>query len=112
MGKILRGDIYWADLNPVKGKEQAGHRPVLIISEDVFNEHSGTVIALAITSQPQKAGFPLTFHLGKRNLLKESWIKISQIRTLSIERIGSKLGHVSNTELMQIIDGLKEIIGG
>jgi mRNA interferase MazF len=112
MGKILRGEIYWADLNPVRGSEQAGNRPVLIISEDVFNERSGTVIALSITSQPQRAGFPLTFHLGKKELPKDSWVKISQIRTLAIERLGNKLGHISSAELEQIIEGLNEIIAG
>jgi len=111
MGKILRGDIYWSDLNPVRGSEQAGHRPVIVISQDVFNERSGTVIALAITSQAQRAGFPLTFHLGKKELPKESWVKISQVRTLSLERLGSKLGHVSDPILEQIIDGLNEIVG-
>ena len=60
MARILRGEIRWADLNPVRGKEQAGLRPVLILSHDVFNERSGTVIAVALTSQPQRAGFPLT----------------------------------------------------
>lgn len=112
MGKILRGDVFWADLNPVRGNEQAGQRPVLIISEDVFNDRSGTVIALAITSQPQKAGFPLTFHLGKKNLPKESWVKISQIRTLSVERLSNKIRHISHADIDQIIEGLKEIIGG
>ena len=112
MGKILRGEIYWADLNPVRGNEQAGHRPVLIISENIFNERSGTVIALSITSQPQRAGFPLTFHLGKRELPKESWVKISQIRTLSVERLGNKLGQITSGELEQIIEGLNEIISG
>ena len=58
MARILRGEIRWADLNPVKGKEQAGLRPVVILSQDVFNERSGTVIAVAITSQSQRAGFP------------------------------------------------------
>jgi mRNA interferase MazF len=60
MARILRGDFRWADLNPVRGREQAGQRPVLILSHDVFNERSGTVIAVALTSQPQRAGFPLT----------------------------------------------------
>ncbi len=63
MARILRGDIRWADLNPVRGREQAGLRPVLILSQDIFNERSGTVIAVALTSQPQKAGFPLTLEL-------------------------------------------------
>ena len=57
MARILRGEIRWADLNPVRGSEPSGVRPVLVVSEDVFNERSGTVIAMAITSQPQRAGF-------------------------------------------------------
>jgi mRNA interferase MazF len=88
MAGILRGEIRWADLNPVRGREQAGLRPVLVLSHDIFNERSGTVIAVAITSQPQKAGFPLTLELKTQRLPKQSWIKISQIRTLSIERFG------------------------
>jgi mRNA interferase MazF len=112
MARILRGDIVWADLNPVKGHEQSGLRPVLVISEDVFNERSGTVIALAITSQPQKAGFPLTFELTGSHLPKQSWVKISQIRTLSTERLGRKLGDASPEELEKILEGLLEIVGG
>jgi len=110
MARILRGEVRWADLNPVRGREQAGLRPVLILSHDVFNERSGTVIAVAITSQPQRAGFPLTLELRTSNLPKQSWIKISQIRTLSTERIGKLLGRVSDEELHQVIDGLNEII--
>ena len=111
MARILRGEIRWADLNPVRGREQAGFRPVLILSQDVFNQRSGTVITMAITSQPQRAGFPLTLELESACLPKRSWIKISQIRTLSIERIGKKIGGVSPEELDQVIEGLNEIIG-
>ena len=111
MARILRGDIVWADLNPIRGREQAGQRPVLVISQDVFNERSGTVIAVALTSHPQKAGFPLTFELSHPQLPKKSWVKISQIRTLSIERLGQKIGRVSAEELSLIVEGLNEIIG-
>lgn len=111
MARILRGEIRWADLNPIRGREQAGYRPVIILSQDVFNERSGTVIALAITSQPQRAGFPLTLSLKSRGLPKHSWAKISQIRTLAVERIGKKIGRISPEELAQIIEGLNEIIG-
>jgi mRNA interferase MazF len=110
MAGILRGEIRWADLNPVRGHEQAGLRPVMILSHDIFNERSGTVIAVAITSQPQKAGFPLTLELKSTNLPKKSWIKISQIRTLSVERIGKVIGKASLAELTQVIEGLNEII--
>ena len=86
MARILRGEIRWADLNPTRGREQAGQRPVLILSQDVFNDRSGTVIAVALTSQPQRAGFPLTLELQAKGLPKKSWVKISQIRTLAVER--------------------------
>ncbi len=111
MARILRGEIRWADLNPVRGREQAGLRPVLIISQDVFNERSGTVIALAITSQPQRAGFPLTLELRSKGLRKRAWLKISQIRTLAVERIGKRLGRATPEEMLQAIEGLREIVG-
>ena len=111
MARILRGDVRWADLNPARGSEQAGIRPVLIVSHDVFNERSGTVIAMAITSQPQRAGFPLTLELESDKLPKKSWVKISQIRTLSVQRIGKRITNLSPEILDQLIDGLSEIIG-
>ncbi|MFZ0133696.1 MAG: type II toxin-antitoxin system PemK/MazF family toxin [Desulfobacterales bacterium] len=112
MAGILRGDIYWADLNPVMGSEQGGHRPVLILSHNIFNASSGTVIAVAITSQPQRAGFPLSLELSDTKLPRKSWAKISQVRTLSTKRIGKKMASASEEELVSIIDGLNEIIGG
>ena len=111
MARILRGEVRWAELNPTRGHEQAGHRPVLILSQDIFNKRSGTVIAMALTSQPQKAGFPLTYPLDKNQLKKPSWVKISQIRTLSVERIGKKIGIVEPEQLAEIVDGLNQIIG-
>ena len=85
--------------------------PVLILSHDIFNERSGTVIAVALTSQPQRAGFPLTLELTTPRLPKRSWVKISQIRTLAIERIGKRLGRASPEELAQVLEGLNEILG-
>ena len=111
MAGILRGEVRWADLNPVRGHEQGGTRPVIILSHDVFNERSGTVIAMAVTSQRQRAGFPLTLELESSNLPKRSWIKISQIRTLSVERIGDLIETLTPEKLSQLIDGLNEIVG-
>ncbi len=111
MARILRGEIYWADLNPVIGHEQGGLRPVLIISQNIFNEKSGTVIAIALTSQTQRAGYPLTYQLTDSKLPKISWVKTSQIRTLSTKRIGKKISKISEKDLSQIIEGLNEIIG-
>jgi mRNA interferase MazF len=111
VARILRGDIWWADLNPVRGHEQAGVRPVLIISHDIFNQRSGTVIALAITSQPPRAGFPLTLEITSAMLPKRSWVTISQIHTLSVERLSNRLGAIMPEELDEIIEGLNEIVG-
>jgi len=111
LARILRAEIRWADLNPVRGRAQAGLRPVLVLSHDVFNERSGTVIAVALTSQPQRAGFPLTVELQAAKLPKRSWVKVSQIRTLAVERIGARLGRASPEEIAQVVEGLDEIIG-
>jgi len=107
---ILRGEIRWADLSPTRGHEQTGLRPVLVVSHDVFNERSGTAIVVAITSQLQQAGFPLVLELKTGGLPKRSWAKISQIRTVSTERLGNKVGRLSHEELAKIIDGLNEIV--
>jgi mRNA interferase MazF len=111
VARILRGEIRWADLNPTRGSEQAGLRPVLILSHDIFNDRSGTVIAVAITSQPQRAGFPLTLEIHSPGLPKQSWVKISQIRTLAVERIGKQISLASPEELTLVIEGLNEIVG-
>lgn len=111
MARILRGEIRWADLDPTLGHEQAGQRPVLVLSEDVFNERSGTVIAVALTSQEPRAGFPLTLESAAPGLPKRSWIKISQIRTLSTERIGRRIARSSEAEMSKVIEGLNEILG-
>ena len=110
MAGILRGDIYWCDLEPTKGHEQKGVRPVLVLSNDFFNKYSQTVIAMVLTSQPQRASYPLTYKLKNMNLPKESWVKISQIRTLSIKRLSNKIGTVDSDQLDIITQGLNEII--
>ncbi len=111
MARILRGEIYWADLNPVQGREQAGLRPVLILSHELFNAKSETVIAMAITSQPQRAGFPLTLSLPSSMLPKESWLKISQVRTISVRRLRKKIASVNPMVVGEAVDGLLELIG-
>src|SRR6266536_1044856 len=110
MARVLRGDVFWADLEPARGREQTGRRPVLVISHDIFNERSGTVIAMAITSQPQAAGFPLTVELLSGALPKRSWVKVGQIRTLSIQRLGKRIGRISPEELLRVVEGLNEIV--
>jgi mRNA interferase MazF len=111
MARILRGDVRWAEFDPVRGHEQAGRRPVLVLSHDVFNDRSGTVIALAMTSQEPRAGFPLTRESKAAGLTKRSWVKISQIRALSVDRIGTRVARASEEELARVLDGLNEILG-
>jgi len=111
MARILRREIRWANLNPVRGREQSGIQPILILSQDIFNERSGTVIAIALTSQPQRAGFPLTMELHSPGPPKQSWIKMRQIRTLSVERIGRRIGKVRPEALAQAIEDFNEIVG-
>jgi mRNA interferase MazF len=111
MARIPRGEVRWADLNRTRGHEQAGQRPVLVVSHDVFNERSGTVIAVALTSQEPRAGYPLTLELMPARLPKRSWVKTSQVRTLSTERVGRRLGRASDEEVARVVDGLMEIVG-
>src|SRR5438132_7116445 len=108
MARILRGDIFWADPNPVRGREQAGARPVLILSHEMFNAKSEAVIAMAITSKRPGAGFPLTLEIS--GVPKQSWIKISQIRTISVQRLGKRIIQASDEDVSQVIEGLLELI--
>jgi len=102
--------VYWADLSPTRGREQSGLRPVLVLSHDVLNRRSGTVIALAITSREQRAGYPLTHRLRSGGLPKDSWVKMSQVRTLSAERLRDRIGVVADEEVSEIVEGLIELI--
>ena len=111
MASVLRGEIYWAELDPALGHEQSGRRPVLVLSEDVFNARSGTVIAVALTSQEPRAGFPLTLEIAGSGFPKRSWVKISQIRTLSVQRLGNKMGNAIPEEVTAVLEGLNEILG-
>lgn len=102
---IKRGDIYYANLNPVIGSEQSGTRPVLIISNDVGNKHSPTVIVAAITSRVQtKSKLPTHLYLGTiEGLPDNSLILFEQIRTIDKTRLKERLAHL-NDQFMQAID--------
>lgn len=102
---IKRGDIYYANLNPVIGSEQGGTRPVLIISNDIGNKHSPTVIVAAITSRVQaKAKLPTHFYLGTiEGLSDNSVLLFEQIRTIDKTRLKERLTHL-NDHFMKAID--------
>lgn len=105
MEKIIkRGDIYYANLNPVIGSEQGGIRPVLIISNDIGNKHSPTVIVAAITSRVQtKAKLPThTIVNDFAGLDKDSVILLEQIRTIDKQRLQEYLGTLDRRFLLAV----------
>lgn len=83
---------------------------MLVISADRFNAASGTVIALAITSKAPRVGWPLAHELTTVRMPKRSWVKMGHVRTLSVQRLGRRIGHVADEELEQVVEGLKEIV--
>ncbi|MDJ0532539.1 MAG: type II toxin-antitoxin system PemK/MazF family toxin [Xenococcaceae cyanobacterium MO_207.B15] len=109
--RILKKCIYWAKLDPTVGTEQAGTRPVLIVSIDSFNKNSNSAIAFAITSKQPKVSYPLVFELPKNLLPKPSWVKITQIRTLSVQRLGSYIASISDQDFEQIMSGFNRLCG-
>ena len=110
MARILRGEVWWAEIEAGRGHEQGGDRPILVISNETYNA-TGTVIGLAITSPPQKVGFPLTSPVPTGTLPKPSWVKIGQVRTLSSERLTRKSGRIEEAEVDRIVEGLLQIVG-
>jgi len=76
-----------------------------------LNRYSDTVIALALTSQPQRADFPLTHRIESLKMPKSSWVKINQVRALSIERLGKRIGSLSGEEVSRVVEGLFELVG-
>ena len=110
---VKRGDIYYANLSPVVGSEQGGHRPVLIIQNDVGNKYSPTVIVAAITSQISKAKLPTHVEINARqyNLEKDSVILLEQLRTIDKRRLKEKVTHL-NEEIMDKVDeGIRTSLG-
>ncbi len=111
MARVLRGDIRWADFGKPSGHEQGGQRPVLVLSNDVFNDRSETIIGVALTSKEPIAVFPLALEIKSVQLPKRSWVRIGQVRTFSMQRMGQRLGVASPEELEMVVEGLNEIIG-
>jgi mRNA interferase MazF len=108
---IRRGDVVWVDPGPTLGSEQGGRRPYLVISHEVFNERLKTVIALALTRRPPRMGYPLTRQLSSGGLPKKSWVKIGQVRTVSVLRLGRRIGRLDEEEVDAVVEGLLDIVG-
>ena len=110
--KIRRGDIYYADLNPVIGSEQGAHRPVLIVQNDIGNKYSPTVIITPITGKVHRNPLPTHVPLsGISGLAKESMALTEQIRTIDRSRLGKYIGYAGESVMSQIDRALLISIG-
>lgn len=105
---VKRGDIFYANLSPVVGSEQGGHRPVLVLQNDVGNKYSPTVIVAAITSQISKAKLPTHVELPAKqyNLEKDSVVLLEQLRTVDKRRLKEKITHLSEDIMVKVDEAL------
>lgn len=103
MSQIFKGEIYWANLSPTIGSEISKTRPVLIVSNNINNQFAATVSILPITSTTAKI-YPFEVFLtqGEGNLSNDSKAKANQIRTIDKQRIGGRIGRISETKLIEI----------
>lgn len=110
---VKRGDIYYANLSPVVGSEQGGHRPVLVIQNDVGNKYSPTVIVAAITSQISKAKLPTHVEISatQYNLDKDSVVLLEQLRTIDKRRLRDKVTHLSEEIMSKVDEAIRVSIG-
>jgi mRNA interferase MazF len=110
---VKRGDIYFANLSPVVGSEQGGHRPVLVIQNDVGNKYSPTIIVAAITSQISKAKLPTHVELSAKqyNLEKDSVVLLEQLRTIDKRRLQEKVTHLSEDIMGKVDEAIRISIG-
>lgn len=110
---VKRGDIYYANLSPVVGSEQGGHRPVLVIQNDVGNKYSPTVIVAAITSQISKAKLPTHVEISAKqfNLDKDSVILLEQLRTIDKRRLKEKVTHLSEEIMTKVDEAVRISLG-
>lgn len=106
----MRGDLFYADLNPVVGSEQGGIRPVVVVQNDVGNKYSPTVIVAAITSQKNKAKLPTHVEIQRSEdygITKNSIILLEQIRTIDKQRLQEKIGNLDENIVRKVDEALK-----
>ena len=109
--KIMRGEMYYADLSPVVGSEQGGMRPILILQNNIGNKNSPTVVVAAITSQLGKSRLPTHVKLDPEHLLKDSIVLLEQLRTIDKCRLTEYIGKVTENEMKLIEDALLVSVG-
>ena len=111
MTRVRRGDLCWADPGPVVGHEQAGRRPVLVLSHAVLHDSLGVALVAAVTSRRPRSGYPLSHALTSGGLPRPSWALAWQVRTVSVLRLGRRIGRVDEEEVDRIVEGLLDVVG-
>lgn len=112
MSRILKGEIYWANLSPTVGSEISKTRPVLIVSNDINNQYAATVSVLPVTSTTAKIyPFEVFLPAGEGKLSNDSKAKANQIRTIDKQRIGNKIGKISESKLAEIEEAILTHLG-
>ena len=106
---VHRGDIFWADLDPVRGSEQGKTRPVLIIQNDISNENSPVAIVACITSNLSRKDCPTNVLITAKEtgLSSDSVVLLNQIRTLDKIRLQKKIGSVPKLKMIEVGEALK-----
>jgi mRNA interferase MazF len=108
---MKQGEIWYSDLNPIKGSEQSGLRPVAIVSGNLLNQHLPVVIVVPLTSKVKRyKGNPVLMPSKENGLDRESELLVFHIRSVSKERLVRKIGHVTQTELSLVVKTLNDIL--
>lgn len=110
---VQRGDIFFANLNPVVGSEQGGLRPVLVVQNDIGNTYSPTTIVAAITSQIKRAKLPTHVELtaSRHRLERDSVVLLEQIRTIDKQRLREKIAHLDEEAMARVDRALGISVG-
>jgi mRNA interferase MazF len=112
MIQVSRGEIWLVDLNPVRGHEQAGKRPCLVISVDLFNQGaSGLVVVLPVTSKEKGIPFHVELNPPEGGLKVRSFVKCEDVRSISVDRLEKCWGEVSTETLLEVEDRLRVLMG-
>jgi mRNA interferase MazF len=106
---VKRGELYWVDLDPTKGSEQAGRRPVLVIQNNIGNERAATTIIAPLTTRSFTREYPTNVHLvkGECGLNADSTILLSQIRTIDKSRLDKRIGALDRGFMSKVNQAIK-----
>lgn len=108
---MRQGEIWYADLNPVKGSEQAGLRPVLVLSGNLLNQHLSIIITAPLTTKIKNyKGNPVLKPSPVNGLKQTSEVLIFHVRSISKDRLIERVGNVEPAEIAMAIKTLNDIL--